>query len=67
MFPMFLIQIILVLLVVGILLWGLAQIPAIDATVKQFIRIAVIVVTAIWLVYVLAGVLGAPIGGPLVR
>jgi hypothetical protein len=55
MFPVMLIQVILTLLVVGILLWGLGQLPVIDATIKQFIRVAIIVVTAIWLLYVLFG------------
>lgn len=68
MFPAFLIQIILVLLVVGVLLWGLSAIPAIDPTIKQFIRVAIIVVVAIWLIYILAGVLGSGISGlPLRR
>lgn len=58
MFPAFLIQIVLMLLVVGVLLWGLSAIPVIDPTVKQFIRVAIIVVVAIWLIYILASVLG---------
>jgi hypothetical protein len=63
MFPAFLIQIVLMLLVVGVLLWGLNAIPAIDPTIKQFIKVAIIVVVAIWLIYVLAAVLGGGVGG----
>jgi hypothetical protein len=69
MFPAFLIQIVLMLLVVGVLLGGLSALPAIDPTVKQFIRVAIIVVVAIWLIYVLAAVLGGsgPAAWPLRR
>lgn len=57
MFPIFLIQIILVLLVVGVLLWGISRMP-IDPQIYNFIRVAIVVVVAIWLIWLLASVLG---------
>jgi len=65
MFPAVLIQVVFVLLIVGVLLWGLSRIPAIDPTIKQFIRIAIIVVVAIWLIYIMMGLFGA--GFPAMR
>lgn len=61
MFPILLVQILIVLLIVGVILWGLSQFP-IDPTIARLIRVIVIVVVAIWLIYILAGMLG---GGPL--
>lgn len=58
MFPMILIQALIVLLIVGVILWGVSQIPM-DPTIARFIRVAVIVLVAIWLIYLLAGMLGA--------
>jgi hypothetical protein len=52
-----LLQVVLILIVAGIILWGVLQLP-IDATIKQIIKVAVIVVVAIWLVYILFGVAG---------
>jgi type IV secretory pathway TrbL component len=59
----FLVQIIIVLLVVGVILWALSQFP-IDATLARLIRVVVIVAVAIWLIYILAGAFG---GGPIFR
>lgn len=42
------IQIIVILLVAGLLLWALNSWPAIDPTIKQIIRILVIVVAVLW-------------------
>lgn len=65
MFPAILLQALIVLLVVGVVLWGADQLP-IDATIKSMIRVMVIVLTAIWLIYIVAGMLG--VGPyPLVR
>lgn len=58
MFPAVLVQLILVLLLVGVLLWGLNAIPAVDPTIKQFIRVAIIVVVAIWVIVILAQMFG---------
>lgn len=44
-----LIQIIVILLVVGLLLWALNSWPAIDPAMKQIIRIIVIVVACLWI------------------
>jgi low temperature requirement protein LtrA len=44
-----LIQIIVILLVVGVLLWAVNAMPAIDPTMKQIIRIVVVVVAVLWL------------------
>ncbi len=57
MFPAPLIGILIALVVVGILLWALGQFP-IDPTIARFIRVIVIVVVAIWCLYLLAGLLG---------
>ena len=61
MFPAFLIQIIIVLVVVGLALWIIQQIPM-DATIARIIRVVIIVVVCIWLLYLLLGVAGS---GPL--
>ncbi len=47
------------LLIVGVILWALNQIPGIDPTIKAIIRVIVIVLASIWLIYFLAGVLTA--------
>jgi hypothetical protein len=45
-----LITIVVVLLVVGILLWGLNALPGVDPTIKQIIRVVVIVIALLWIV-----------------
>ncbi len=50
---MSLVGIVVVLLVVGVLLWAVNQLPFIDATVKKIIWVLVIVVVAIWLLNLL--------------
>lgn len=44
-----------VLLIVGVILWAISQLPWIDAGVKRIIYIVVVVVTAIWLISALTG------------
>jgi len=56
MFPAILIQIIIVLVVVGLALWILQQIPM-DATIARIIRVVIIVFVCIWLLYLLVGFL----------
>ncbi len=56
-----LLQLVIALLIVGVVLWGLSQFP-IDPTIYQFIRVAIIVVAAVWVILLLASLLGA---GPL--
>lgn len=50
-----LIWIIAALLIVGVILWGLNQIPGIDPTIKAIVRVVIIVFLAIWLIYLFAG------------
>jgi hypothetical protein len=38
------------LLLAGVALWGLDQFPSINATIKQIIRVLVIVLVAIWVI-----------------
>jgi len=45
------------IIIAGVLLWGLQNLPAVDATLKQIARIIIIVVLVIWAVYVLVGLL----------
>ena len=58
MFPVFLIQIVVALVIVGLVLWVLGQIPM-DPTIARIIRVVVIVCVCIWLLYVVVGVLGS--------
>lgn len=63
MFPAMLFQIIIVLAVVGLILWGITQIPM-DATIARIIRVVVIVVVCLWLLSVLLGYGSAGFGSP---
>lgn len=56
-FPAVLIQILIVLVIVGVILWGITQIPM-DATIARLVRVVVIVFVAIWLLYLLLGIAG---------
>ena len=58
MFPAFLIQILIVLVIVGLILWAISQIPM-DPVIARVVRVVVIVFVCIWLVYMLAGMLPA--------
>ena len=62
MFPGFLIEILITLIIVGLLFWVLQQIPLPDP-IGRIVRVVLIVFVAIWLIYVLAGML--PPGGYL--
>ena len=53
----FLIEIVIVLVVVGLLLWIVQQIPM-DPTIARIIRVCVIVFVAVWLLYILIGFAG---------
>lgn len=59
----FLFEVIVVLLIVGVLLWGLARAPWLDADFKQLIRMIVIVIVAIWLILNLATMFGVTMPG----
>jgi hypothetical protein len=50
---MSLIGIVVILLVVGVILWAIKQLPFIDATMKKIIYVLVVVVVALWLVSVI--------------
>ena len=63
MFPAVLLEILLVLLVVGVILWGLGQFP-LDPTIARLIRVVIIVIVAIWLIYLLFGLLGGGFPNP---
>jgi hypothetical protein len=56
-FPALLVQIVIMLLIAGVVLWGLEQFP-LDATIARLIKVVIILVVAIWLIYLLAGMLG---------
>ena len=60
MFPGFLLEIIVVLIVVGLAMWVLQQIPM-DPTIARIVRVVIIVAVAIWLLYIVVGLL--PSGG----
>jgi hypothetical protein len=64
MFPAFLIQILITLIVVGLFFWILQQIP-IPEPFGRIIRVVLIVFVCIWLIYILAGLL--PGGGEFPR
>jgi hypothetical protein len=61
MFPVLLLQLVAALVIVGLILWALTQIPM-DPTIAKIIRVLVIVCVGIWLVYVLLGMAGS---GPI--
>jgi len=52
--PGFVIEIVVVLVIVGLLLWLLTQFP-IDPTLHRIIRAVVIVFVVLWLLYVFIG------------
>ena len=56
-----LISVIVVCMVVGLLLWAIANLPFIPAPMAQILRVAIIVVACLWLIEVLLGHTG--IGG----
>lgn len=67
MFPGFLIEIIIVLVIVGLALWVIQQIPM-DPTIARILRVVIIVFVAIWLLYALVGLLPeGNLHGPLLR
>ena len=58
MVPIFLIQIIVALVIVGLVHWVLAQNPM-DAAIARIIRVVVIAFVVIWLLYVVLGMAGS--------
>ena len=59
----FLLEIIVVLLIVGVVLWAMTQFP-IDATIARVIRVVIIVFVAIWLIMLLFSMVGSVGPGP---
>jgi hypothetical protein len=57
MFPALLLQVIIGLVIVGLVLWVVSQIPM-DPTIARIIRVVVIVFVSVWLLYLLIGLLG---------
>lgn len=53
-----LIGLIVTLLIAAVFVWGIDQIPALDATLKQFIKVVVYVIAAILVILFLAGLFG---------
>jgi type IV secretory pathway TrbL component len=67
MFPAFLIQLLIVLLIAGLILWAISQFP-LDPTIQRLVRVVIIVVVVIYLIYVLVPLLSGPAyHHPLVR
>jgi hypothetical protein len=62
----FLLELVIVLVVVGLLLWILQQIPM-DPAFARIIRVVVIVAVCIWLIYFLVGLLPGNAVPPLLR
>jgi len=56
-----LIQVIVALVIVGLVLWVVEQIPM-DATIAKIIRVVVIVLVCIWLLQLLVGAFGGGAG-----
>ena len=63
MFPAALLQIIIALVIVGLILWVIQQIPM-DPAIAKVIRVVVIVFVAIWLLYIVVGLLGGASAWP---
>jgi hypothetical protein len=54
-----LISVIVVCMVVGLLLWAIANLPFIPAPMGQILRVVIIVVACLWLIEVLLGHVGS--------
>ena len=59
--PHALLQLVVVIVIAGILLWGLTQVPM-DPTLARLARVIIIVAVAIYAVIVLAKFLGVAVG-----
>jgi hypothetical protein len=66
MFPAVLINIVVMLIIVGLALWVLSVLP-LDPTIKQIIRVVIIVFVCIWLLYFLVGFMPSSGSGNLFR
>jgi len=53
------IGLIVLTIIVGVLIWGLTQFPAIDATFKQVIKVvAIVIVIILWVLWAATAFLG---------
>lgn len=52
---MSIVGIVIALLIVGVILWGVNQLPMIDPNIKKIIYVVVIVLVLIWLLQSIAG------------
>lgn len=55
--PYGLLNILIVLVIAGLILWAISQFP-IDATIAKLIKVIIVVVVCIYLLYFLVGLLG---------
>jgi hypothetical protein len=56
-----LIQLVVAVLIVGVLVWAIDQLPMIDPAFKKVARVILIVALAIWAIIVIASLVGYPI------
>ena len=56
---MYLIQLVVVLIVIGVLLWLVNTYIPMDATIKKIINGVVVIGVVIWLLYIFLGTFGA--------
>jgi len=61
----FLVQIIVALVIVGLVLWVVQQLP-IDPAIMRIIRVVVVVVVCVWLLILLLNMFGG-VSGPVFR
>ena len=66
MFPGFLIEILIGAIVLGLIFWILSLIPLPDPF-SRIVRVVLVVIVAIWLIYILAGLIPGPFYGPRLR
>ena len=62
-----LVWIIVAVLIAGVLVWGLDQLPAIDPTFKQVAKVIIIVVVVICAIVLIAQMFGVGLGMPRLR
>jgi hypothetical protein len=56
-----LIQMVFILAIAGVFLWGLTQFPTLDSTIKQIIKVLVVVIASVWVQYILMAFFGVPL------
>ena len=59
-----LVSVLIALLIVGLILWAISQIPM-DPLIARIIRVVVVVIVCIWLIYFLAGFLPGGLSYPM--